>query len=60
MVKEAAGILASFSRTGGHKPGSGMGMLMPFNPSYDHNYNRIEYGIAGGGYNHTSLMTSVR
>jgi len=59
-IKEATAILASFSRTGGHKPGSGMGMLMQFNPSYDHNYNRIEYGIAGGGSNITSTITSVR
>lgn len=58
-TKEAAAVLSSFSRTGG-KPGAGMGMLMQFNPSYDHNYNRIEYGIAGSGSNITSTITSAR
>lgn len=46
-LNEAAASLSSMSGTGG-KP-SGQSMLLPFNPTYDHNYNKIEYGIAGAG-----------
>lgn len=44
---EAASTLSSLSGTGG-KP-SGQSMLLQFNPTYDHNYKKIEYGIAGAG-----------
>lgn len=49
----------STNHGGGGQSGSGQSMLYQFNPTYDHNYNKIEYGIAGSG-NATLGILGVR